>query len=65
MDEQGNSSLYSLGQAGVGAIYLGNVETPYSLKGADNQLQGSIAQTGIAVMEDGSVATVQDVDLSV
>jgi hypothetical protein len=65
MDEQGNSSLSSLGQVGVGAIYLGSVETPYSLKGADNQLLGGITRTGIALKEDGSAATVQDVDLSI
>ncbi|MEN6463570.1 MAG: hypothetical protein ABFD62_00160 [Syntrophaceae bacterium] len=64
-DGQGNDQLYSLGQIGVGAVYLGNIETPYSLKNGDNLLQGAIAQTGIALKEDGSVVTVQDIDISI
>lgn len=64
-DREGTDLLYSLEQAGVGAIYLGNVDSPYSLKDGSNQLHGLITQTGIALKEDGSVITVQDVDISI
>lgn len=64
-DQQGTDLYYSLAQAGVGAIYLGNAESPYTLKDQNNQTSGQITQTGIAVKENGSVITVQDVDLSI
>ncbi len=64
-DAQGIDQLYSLGRLGIGAVYLGNIETPYSLKSGDNLSLGGIAQTGIALREDGSVVTVQDVDLTI
>lgn len=64
-DQQGTDLLYSLAQAGVGAVYLGSAESPFSLKDGNNQLFGLITQTGIALKEDGSVVTVQDVDLSI
>lgn len=60
-----DSELTSLKDSGVGAIYLGNVSTPFDLKGADNALLGSVRTTGIYVKENGIVGTVQQVDLAV
>lgn len=65
MDEAGNTQLVALGQAGVGAIYLGNVTTPYSLKDQGNTTDGQIAKTGIFLREDGSAGTIQHVDLAI
>lgn len=52
-DDNGNDRLITLGQAGVGAIYLGNADTIFSLKDTSNQLQGEIAKTGIYLRENG------------
>jgi hypothetical protein len=64
-DENGNDQLFALGQKGVGAIYLGNVSTSYSLKNTSNQSQGQIQQSGIFLKENGGAGTIQHVDLTI
>ncbi|OQX10960.1 MAG: hypothetical protein BWK76_19855 [Desulfobulbaceae bacterium A2] len=64
-NEAGEDSLLGLGQAGVGAIYLGHMTTPFALKDANNELQGQVAATGVFLKENGGVGTVQEVDLVV
>ncbi|MEW8206853.1 MAG: hypothetical protein AB2746_12075, partial [Candidatus Thiodiazotropha taylori] len=61
----GQDSLMALGQTGVGAIYLGSVETPFLLKDAGNETLGQIRQTGIYLSEDGETGTLQQLDLVV
>ena len=63
MNEAGELKLEAIGQAGVGAIYLGNVLTPYRLTGQDNQTTGQIARSGVYLKETGEAATIQHVDL--
>lgn len=63
-DENGQDRLVGLGQAGVGAIYLGNVSTDFTLKNAQNQTDGQIRSTGVYLNEDGTAGTIQKVDLS-
>ncbi len=62
-DPDGSDRLVALGQHGIGAIYLGHVATPFSLKDAQNSLQGVIRSTGIYLNENGSPGTIQQVDL--
>jgi hypothetical protein len=62
-DAEGHDSLVALGQQGVGAIYLGHITTPFSIKDADNTLQGQVRASGVYVNENGSVGTIQQVDL--
>lgn len=64
-DEKGQDVFLSLQQAGVGAIYLGNIATSFSLKNDQNQLQGQVQTSGIFLRENGLVGTVQQVDLAV
>ena len=64
-DEEGNDKLFALGEKGVGAIYLGNVDTNYSLKNDSNDLQGQIRKTGIFLRENGNVGTVQHIDVAI
>lgn len=61
-DAEGQDSLLALGQKGVGAIYLGNVDAQFSVKNQENQLLGQYQKAGIFVKEDGTVGTVQQVD---
>lgn len=61
----GGGSLKSLKEAGVGAFYLGRVDTPFSLNNAANETLGVMRATSIYLREDGSVGTVSQVDLSV
>jgi len=62
-DSSGESKLLSLGQKGVGAIYLGHVSSPFSVKDGENNLLGQIQSTGIFLSENGLAGTVQQVDL--
>lgn len=65
-DANGNDKLVGLGVAGVGAIYLGNVNTQYSLNSAEtNQNNAQIRSTGIYLKENGEAGTIQHVDMSV
>ncbi len=64
-DENGNDTLFALGQKGIGAICLGSAATPFSLKGAENNENGVIQKTGIFLRENGLAGTIQHVDLAV
>lgn len=64
-DEEGNDQLFAIGEKGVGAIFLGSLNTPYELKSATNELNGKIQKTGIFLKEDGGAGTIHHVDLSV
>ncbi len=61
----GAETQLSLAQAGVGAIYLENVSTPFDLKSADNTTRGNIRSTSVVLMENGTVGTVQQMDVVV
>lgn len=64
-DEQGNDQLVGLGERGIGAIYLGHVTTPFSMKDANNNLLGQVRSSGVFLHENGQVGTVQKIDLAV
>ncbi|MHB8129816.1 MAG: hypothetical protein ACYDEX_12535 [Mobilitalea sp.] len=63
-DENGEDQLFAIGKKGVGAIYLGAVNTSFSLKDESNDTLGQIRQTGIFLREDGSAGTIQHIDVS-
>lgn len=65
-DENGNDYLIDLKKADVGAIYLGNADTQFSLKDDANRLNAEIRKTGIYLKEStGSAGTLNHVDLVV
>lgn len=64
-DTDGHDSLLALGQKGVGAIYLGNVDAQFSVKNQENQLLGQYQKAGVFIREDGTVGTMQQVDFVV
>lgn len=64
-DENGKDVLCGLGKAGVGAIYLGNAQTDFSLNSSkDNSTNAKIRKTGIFLYENGACGTIQHVDLA-
>ena len=65
-DENGKDYLIDLKQADVGAIYLANADTQFSLKNDENDLNAEIKKTGIYLKEStGAVGTLNHVDLVV
>ena len=64
-DENGNDKLYHLSDLGVGAIGLGKVSTQFALNSEkDNHNNAMIRSTGIFLYENGTVSTVQHLDLA-
>jgi len=61
----GREQLLALGEKGVGAIYLGHLSTPFSLKDGNNELLGQVRDSSIFLGEDGGVGTIQQIDLAV
>ena len=63
-DSNGQNQRQSLAAAGVGAIALGRISTPFELKSSDNQMLGTVITSGIFLHEDGETGTIQQIDLS-
>ncbi|WP_018703832.1 hypothetical protein [Anaeromusa acidaminophila] len=64
-DANGQDQLLALGQAGVGAIYLGNVATEFSMKDAAGNAQGQMRTSSVFLKENGQVGMVKQIDLIV
>ena len=64
-NDDGTQSLYKLADKNVGAIYLGSVNTDFSLNNvATNRTNAAIRRTGIFLYESGMAGTMQHVDLA-
>lgn len=59
---EGEKTLIGLKEAGVGAIYLTGVASPYQLK-SDQEWYGNIRSTGTYLKENGVAGTIQEIDL--
>ncbi len=65
-DENGKDQLYHLSDLGVGAIGLGRVGTQFSLNSEKtNETNAMIRKTGIFLYENGTVSTIQHLDMAV
>lgn len=62
-DAAGNDQLSSLKESNVGALFLGNVSTEFSIKNAQNAAQAQLVSSGVWLTEDGKVNTLQQIDL--
>ena len=65
LNEDGTQSLYTLKEKNVGAIYLGNKSTEFSVTNQENNLNALVRKTGVFLYESGAVGSVQHVDLAV
>ena len=57
--------LIGLGEVGIGAIFLGNTNTPFSLKSDSNELLGEIRKSGFFIYENGKAGVISQIDLAV
>lgn len=57
------SRLIVLREAGVGAIYLGNIDTEYHLKDHENNLQGKIRESSVFLRENGKAGIIHEIDI--
>lgn len=63
-NDSGADQIQSLVEAGVGAISLNNISSPFLIKNNDNQLLGMIRSSGIFLQETGETGTIQQIDLT-
>ncbi|MCR4610489.1 MAG: hypothetical protein K5644_01180 [Lachnospiraceae bacterium] len=63
VNADGSKSLYTLKDKNVGALYLGNVNSQFSLTNENNNTNAMIRKSGIYLTEDGNVGTMAHVDL--
>lgn len=64
-NEAGQDTLSTLKDNGIGAIYLGSTETPFTLTDTENRILAQIRASGVYLSEDGRAGTLQQVDLAV
>lgn len=64
-DSEGNDQRQSLAAAGIGAISLGHINTPFDLKTNRNETLGNVVSSGIYLKESGEAGTIQQIDLSI
>lgn len=64
-EPDGQDRLQGLGEAGVGALYLGNVGTPFTLATPLGKELGQLRTTGVYLGENGDVGTLQQLDVRV
>lgn len=62
---EGEDVLLSLRDKEIGAIYLGSIDTEFSIKKSIGNILGVIRNTGIFLKEYGGVGTIQHLDLYV
>ncbi|UZE95417.1 hypothetical protein [Alkalimarinus alittae] len=62
-NEKGEQQLQTLKEVGVGAIYLGRAEGHFNLHSPSGAVLGDIKSSGLVLMEDGEVRTIQEIDL--
>ncbi|EAR10035.1 hypothetical protein [Reinekea blandensis] len=62
-DDQGQSSIRSLSDVGLGALSLSRASTEYNLLSDDGELMAQVKNSGAALMEDGAVAVMQELNL--
>ncbi len=64
MTQDGQKTLFKLGDAGIGAIYLNDVSTQFEMKDMTNEY-GEMKSSSIFLNEDGSMGTIHHIDLSI
>ena len=64
-DKYGNDQLFTLKELGIGAIYLGDIDTEFSFKDDNNQTQGIMRSTSFFLKENGGAGTIHHVDMTV
>ena len=62
-DENGHEQLYSLSEAGIGALCLNKVATDFADTDENNDKKAFVRSTGVFLYESGAVGTLQHLDL--
>ena len=63
-DKDGSDQLFALKELDIGAIYLGDIATEFSLTGDDNESYGTMRSTSFFLKESGGAGTISHIDLT-
>ncbi|MCL2663317.1 MAG: hypothetical protein FWE83_08340 [Oscillospiraceae bacterium] len=64
-DKDGNDTVFTLRELGIGAIYLGDIATEFSFKDENNQTLGIMRSTSFFLKECGGAGTVSHIDMMI
>ena len=64
-DKDGNDTVFTLKELGIGAIYLGDIATEFSFKDETNQTLGVMRSTSFFLKECGGAGTVSHIDMMI
>jgi hypothetical protein len=64
-DIEGNDQIFSLAEKNIGALFLGSVSSPFTLGSQVGNINGEIKESSVFIRENGSVGTIQEIDLAV
>ncbi len=64
MSQNGEKTLFKLGEVGIGAIYLNDVSTQFEMKDMADEY-GEMKSSSVFLKENGSVGTIHHIDLSI
>ena len=64
-DKDGNDTVFTLKELGIGAIYLGDIETEFSFKDETNQTLGIMRSTSFFLKECGGAGTLSHIDMMI
>lgn len=64
-DENHQDQLFAIEEKGIGAIYLGNIETQFSMKDENNNTLGQMKSSSFFLAENGHAGTVHQIDLAI
>ena len=59
------TDLQSLKDRNVGALFTGNIATPFQLKDSDQASLGAVRNSGVYLTEDGKAGSLQQIDLMI
>jgi len=63
-DKDGNDTVYTLKELGIGAIFLGDISTEFSFKGDRNETLGVMRSTSFFIKGCGGAGTLSHIDLA-
>ena len=63
-DKDGNDTVYTLKELGIGAIFLGDISTEYSFKSESNETIGVMRSTSFFIKQCGGGGTLSHVDMA-
>ena len=64
-DFVGNDQFFALADKNIGALFLSSVSSPFTLGSQPGTLDGRVRESSVFIRENGSVGTIQEIDLAV